>query len=183
MGYVLSKKYDFSIYIMDLRGIDDDGDVHFKETLWQDVKILARHIKNNSPDVPILLGGHGFGASVALNYATWRQKEPVNGYVFISPIVDVRSALASDQQVMKVANLRKMYNIMDAKYWFPPRSSSPIIQSLSFPNLSNELFWSPMTMPLWEAVISKNMIKQFREIDVPFGLWIGKRNNCSYYLV
>jgi pimeloyl-ACP methyl ester carboxylesterase len=170
LGYVLSQKYDLAVYNVDIRGLDNNSDVSFKEAVWMDIKTVVRHVKNNNPDIPIFLGGHGFGASVALNYAFWKLKEPVNGYIFVSPIVDIRSSLPSDQQVMRVESLRKMYNIPTSKSWFSNRPNSPCVQHLS---VSNDVFWSPMSFGLWEAIISKNMIKQFKELDAPFGLWIG----------
>ncbi len=54
---------------MDLRGIDNGAPCPSKESIWNDVKMLVRYLKFNDPEIPLLLGGHGYGASVALNYS------------------------------------------------------------------------------------------------------------------
>lgn len=69
LAWILSKKCEVAVYVMDLRGIDNGAVCLTKESIWADVKILVRYLKINEPEMPLLLGGHGYGASVALNYS------------------------------------------------------------------------------------------------------------------
>jgi hypothetical protein len=109
LGYILHEKYDANVFVMDVCGIDDDVTVHSKDMIYSDIKCLVMHIKNNQPDVPVILGGHGFGASLAINYSGWSRREHVHGYIFVSPVVNIKTSKPLAQQAANLEALRTYY--------------------------------------------------------------------------
>lgn len=52
-----------------------------REDVWSDIRVVVRHVRYNHPSVPVLLGGHGQGANLAINYGLWKEREPVQALV------------------------------------------------------------------------------------------------------
>lgn len=104
------------MYVLDLRGIDNATVCQSKESIWMDVKILVRYLKFNDPEIPLVLGGHGYGASIALLYSSWKAREPVNGYLFVSPIVDLHGL---DVGLVRRENFCRLFGSLENSWFFP----------------------------------------------------------------
>jgi alpha-beta hydrolase superfamily lysophospholipase len=95
LAETLSKKYNTKVYLFDMRGHGlsegERGDAPTKERLWQDISDFIKFVKKDSNNNPIILGGHSSGGGLILNFATWKKREIVNGYVFVSPKLGYKS--------------------------------------------------------------------------------------------
>ena len=193
LAYILIQKCDLAVYVMDLRGVDNASVCATKDSLLKDTKCMVRHLKFNYPEMPLLLGGHGFGASVALSYSNWTLKESVNAYLFLSPIIDPESKISTDMKVINKQNMEALFSRNQSSgFWIYPKirrsySSASSMTFLSQMRLSSST--SELSLPdssaeqsslLWEALICKNLRKIISEIDVPFGFWIGSDDELSY---
>ena len=168
LGYILSKKYELAVYCVDIRGVDTLVEVSQKESVLMDVKTVIRHVKNNSPDVPVILGGHGIGASVSLNYAFWKSREPVNGFVFVSPLVDRRSSSSSDQAVIKASNLDKLYSLQQSNWFYGGKTYAKQASKLQ-----EDFAPRQFSNVMWDVAFARDFFWKMKDLDSPFGLWIG----------
>ena len=178
----LSDKSTTAVYLMDLRGHGNSegprGDAPSVEQVWIDVKFLIKYIKKHAPDKPVYLGGHSSGGGLVLNYSSWAEQEPVNGYIFLSPEFGYKSDTAR-------TDIKKPFAT--------PRTWVFILSALSGGNLFGHtkavIFHYPAEIqkkhPLLLSAISRNMAvaltpaepqKQFSRIDRPFGLFIGEKD-------
>eukprot|EP00158_Paraphelidium_tribonemae_P008282 Partr_v1_DN28540_c1_g1_i4_m73939 putative CAMP-dependent protein kinase, catalytic subunit len=165
LAWLLSNKCDVAVYCMDLRGIDNGGVCLQRDAVLNDVKLVVRHLKSNNPDLPLLIAGHGCGASVALNYSGWRNRETVNGYLFVSPLVDPRSTIDSDIRIVKRENMSSLFSSdSSAKSWM---SSHSLIDSMI-------TYVRPApSLPILDNFLCRNVHNLISSLEVPFGLWLG----------
>ncbi len=71
--------------------------------IFKAVKNIIRIVKVNFPGAPIFLSGIGYGANVAIQYNACADREPVNGYILIAPIVR-NGGVAGDGQEVAAGN-------------------------------------------------------------------------------
>ena len=66
------------------------------------------------------LGAHGFHAAVILNYAVWKKREPVNGYIFVAPtLLNYGSLMKNDTQFVNLENVRKLVDLNEKCIFCP----------------------------------------------------------------
>jgi acylglycerol lipase len=101
IGVGLRDEFDIAVYTPDLRGHGssggDRGDAPSDKQVWRDINTLVTHARIQYPNLPIFVGGHSGGAGLALNYATWEQRAPIDGYVFLAPYFGYRSETNHDK--------------------------------------------------------------------------------------
>lgn len=181
LGYILSKKCNVSVFSMDIRGVDSSALCASKETILSDVKLMVRHLKFNNPEMPLLLGGHGYGASAAINYSQWKNREPVNGYLFISPVIDMSSTSLVDQSLVRSDNMRDLFSVESGRSWYT--LGKKVQYSFDF--------WSAfkkkktahvhsVLSPIWEGVSIREVNRIFKSIERPFGLWVGDHDEMIH---
>jgi acylglycerol lipase len=89
LAETLSRNYNIKVYLLDMRGhgLSDGkrGDAPSKERLWMDMSEFIAFIKSEAGTASVILGGHSSGGGLVLNYASWKKREEVDGYVFVSP--------------------------------------------------------------------------------------------------
>lgn len=94
---------DFAIatYTPDLRGHGgsggDRGDAPSDEQVWRDINSLITHVRDQHPMLPVFLGGHSGGAGLTLNYSSWAERLPLDGYLFLAPYLGYRSETSYDK--------------------------------------------------------------------------------------
>jgi hypothetical protein len=104
----------------------------------------------------------------------WKSKEPVNGYLFVSPIVDVHSISHHDQLVVNENNMQKLFAVNESKSWFKQRSYSHSGTLKFLAGFKKAQVYRPeISSIIWEAVVCRNLWRQFKDLDAPFGLWVG----------
>jgi len=91
----LETKYDIAVYTPDLRGHGDSqgdrGDSPSKQRVWQDISDMIDFVKSKHPGKKVFLGGHSSGAGLVLNYSSWEERVPVEGYSFVAPYFGYKS--------------------------------------------------------------------------------------------
>ncbi|KAI3658353.1 hypothetical protein MP638_007327 [Amoeboaphelidium occidentale] len=183
LPWLVAQKCDVAAYALDLRGIDNANACFSSESIFSDVKVLIRHLKFNDPEMPLILGGHGFGASVALNYSAWKYKEEVNGYLIISPVIDMNSPHYVDQKIIKHDSMRSMYSTVSESSWFSPNKSfshsgtfrflNAVQRRMSTIDLSGE---DQVSSQLWDSIVCRNIFRLLKNLNTPLGLWIGDQD-------
>ena len=54
--------------------------------MYEDIAAFVRFVRKNSPSGrPIILAGNVYSAGMLINYDNWKEKDPVDGFVFIAP--------------------------------------------------------------------------------------------------
>eukprot|EP01137_Pigoraptor_chileana_P031985 Opistho-2@20647 len=78
-----------NVFVVDQRGHGMShgvrGGAPHVNTGLRDVRAMVRHVRMNYCRTPIILAGHGMGATQVLNYAVWKKRVPVDGYAFFAP--------------------------------------------------------------------------------------------------
>jgi len=107
----ISRKYGICIFLTSVRGFGDSdgkrGVSSHKEEIWKDVRSFVRHFRANYPTLPLFLGGHFRSAGLALNYSTWAQNEPADGYIFLSPLLSLETTNKDEFTKHSKAKVRK----------------------------------------------------------------------------
>lgn len=175
----LAGKYSVAVYLTDLRGHGNSGgprgDSPSVEQVWEDLKLLVNRVKEKNPGIPLYLAGHSSGAGLLLNYLTWEQRAPVDGYFFISPQFGYKSETARHENQNPFVTVRYWVFVLSAISGGRFFGHTPAV----YFNYPEEVFAS---QPLLLKSITRNMSvaltpsapqEQFRKIDRPFGLFIG----------
>jgi acylglycerol lipase len=101
IGVGLRDKFNIAVYMPDLRGHGSSGgargDAPSEEQVWSDISTIVKHVRVQHPNLPLFLGGHSGGAGLALNYSSWEQRSPIDGYVFVAPYFGFRSETNHDK--------------------------------------------------------------------------------------
>jgi pimeloyl-ACP methyl ester carboxylesterase len=170
-----------AVYTPDLRGHGasggDRGDAPSAEQLWRDFRTLIDFAAAEHPELPVFAGGHSSGAGLTLNYASWPERTPVSGYVFLSPQLGHRSETArpaepTRQGFVEVSVLPFVVNGVTGG-WLMGHSRAVVFH---YPPAALE---SDPGLVTWNTVNLANGITpqapgdQFAALDRPFGLWIG----------
>jgi len=179
----LSKQYNTRVYLLDMRGhgLSDGerGDAPTKERLWQDISEFINFVRSDNINHKIYLGGHSSGGGLVLNYATWKEREDINGYVFISPKLGYKSnadryhytkdpfakAHIGTMVLNKVLNeaIYKHTIAVEMNYCQEAKKAEPLLVDT-------------YTCTVVNAITPINPEKQFSTIDKPFCLFVGSND-------
>jgi len=175
-----------AVWTPDLRGHGSSGgprgDAPSPEQLWRDVRSFVRQAREVHPGLPVFVAGHSSGAGLSLNYASWPERAPVEGYLFLSPQLGHRSdtSRASDPDDPRPAfvEVRLAPFVLNGMTggWAMGHSRAVIF------NYPPELLASDPGMVGFNTVHFANGLTpsaprdQFAALDRPFGLWIGEHD-------
>jgi len=184
--HILCEKYNVLVINVIGRTEADQALVTSKEVTWSDIRTVVRLAKFNFPTLFHILGGHGVGASMALNYATWKGREPVAAYMFISPVLDLFNSSDADKQFI-VNNVDRHLSMNLAGAPVATRTSSGGFWGgggggASVGSGGDDLGLGggdTLTRSYWAACFPTNIIEQLRQIDVPTGMWIGNQDEVT----
>jgi hypothetical protein len=147
-----------------------------KEQLWIDVKTFVKFIKLNYDGIPVFLGGHFYLAGLVLNYGTWKDRESVNGYLFISPHFGNEYNQMLNNREYRVKSLNH-----EKRPWAPAyfKGNSTIIQEeySEEEHAINPLIVDTISGNVLKACRCNYPTKQFEMLDRPFALWIGEKED------
>jgi alpha-beta hydrolase superfamily lysophospholipase len=178
----LSDKYNISVFLLDLRGHGNSpgprGDSPSVEQVWRDVKALSDNIKKLHPDLRLFLGGHSSGAGLVLNYLSWYRDPHLSGYIFLSPQLGYKSmtertgnpnpfAIADTDVFVK-------YAISQGQAY----GNTPAV-TFNYPDevmQRQPLLIKSITVFMSLAMTPDNPQEQFKDIDKPFALFIGEKD-------
>lgn len=185
IGADLRDEHDLAVYMPDLRGHGgsggERGDAPSDEQVWADISSIVEHARAQHPNLAIFLGGHSGGAGLALNYSSWSERMPIEGYVFLAPYFGFRSETQydkgkTDYQFSSVSVSKFIINSMSGglfgghakavQFHFPESvlEKNPEIVPFNTVNMSNSVTpFAPDTQ--------LSQLKQF-------GLWIGSQDEA-----
>ena len=182
LGQGLQTHYDTAVYLPDLRGHGASdgprGDAPSPDQVWTDITTFIAHIHTELPEVPLFLGGHSSGAGLALNYAGWPGREPVSGYVFLSP------QLGPDAHTGRPslpAPFVRVDGASFAAYFASGGAAHGHDYAVHFNYSPSLLAADPglvaaITVTTSVALTPAAPGPQFAALDRPFGLWIGSED-------
>ncbi|HBF37323.1 MAG TPA: lysophospholipase [Firmicutes bacterium] len=182
LAHGLSKKYNISTYLLDLRGHGNSGgprgDTPTPEHVLEDLNRMIVLIENENPHLPSYLGGHSSGSGLVLNYLHWNQARKCNGYFFIAPFFgyQAKHERKNNPHPFAKADLAKIiFNHISRGNLF---GNTPVIR-MNYPDQiikHNPLLITSMTCNMSKALTPNNPQKLFAAIPKPYGLFIGEND-------
>ena len=177
----LRDQYRVAVFTPDLRGHGDSegdrGDCPGAEQVWGDIGSMVQHIRKTQIG-PTFLGGHSSGAGVVLNYSSWENKTAIDGYVFLSPQLGPRSRTARKDRENPFVTVKVQYfvlNSMTIGLGFGHRAA--VIFNYPPEVLANDAgMVGSNTVNMANALTPLDPEGQFEELDRPFGMWIGSKD-------
>lgn len=182
VGVGLETAFDLAVYTPDLRGHGASGgprgDAPSPGRVWEDITTFIKRIRADYPDLPVFVGGHSSGGGLILNYAGQPEREPVSGYVFLSPQL---GALAQIDRPAQAAPFARVDLAAFAGYFGSGGASHGHDYAVRFNYPAALLagdpgFVSAITVNMSLALIPSAPREQFAALDCPFGLWIGSED-------
>ncbi|MBU2647583.1 lysophospholipase [bacterium] len=181
IGVGLSDAYNIVVYTPDLRGhgysSGPRGDSPSPEQVWHDINSMINRIRQAYPDLPLFMGGHSGGSGLVLNYLSWPERIPINGYVFIAPYFGYRSKTDFDEKKVDFTSVKISSFVINTisggffmghskavRYNYPAEilEQNPKIVAFNTVNMSNAL--TPTSPQSQFSMLQR------------FGLWIGDRD-------
>eukprot|EP00127_Corallochytrium_limacisporum_P005385 Clim_evm61s203 gene=Clim_evmTU61s203 len=176
----LAKEKSIRCYIMDVRGHGKSGgkrgDSPDRETVWSDIRSVVRHLRWHAPHMTLAMGGLFANCGVALNYCSWKGREPVDGLIFVAPSFGPNST-----KLYRLDNFDKYLTEMGLKLNLNAIRMNKALGGLvnrhaPVITLKREQEEFSMTYAQLSAVMPENVKKQMQLIDVPFTLIIGEKD-------
>jgi alpha-beta hydrolase superfamily lysophospholipase len=182
LGSGLRTEFDIAVFMPDLRGHGASGgprgDTPSPNQVWQDITSCIRHIRKAHPRLPLFLGGHSSGAGLALNYAGQEDREPVEGYVFLSPQLGFRSETDRPSPSEPFARVDTgafvgyaMSGGREHGHDYAVKFNYPLELLKADPGMVPAI-----TVNMSMALTPASPREQFAALDRPFGLWIGSED-------
>jgi alpha-beta hydrolase superfamily lysophospholipase len=178
LGNGLQTQFDVAVYMPDLRGHGASGgargDAPSPKQVWADVTTFIKQIRAEFPGLPFILGGHSSGGGLILNYASQPEHETVDRYLFVSPELGFRSNTARPNRT-DFAAVTTFPFIVNAMSGGALLGHSHAVRF----NYPKELLAADKGMVASYSVNMANAVtpsaphQQFKNLDRPFGLWIG----------
>ncbi len=182
LGNGLQTKFDAAVYTPDIRGHGASegprGDAPNPEQVWQDITSCIKQIRADYPGLPLFLGGHSSGAGLALNYASQQDREPVTGYVFLSPQLGFRSQTSRPALTAPFAKVDPSAFAAYATSGGREHGHDYAVQ-FNYPAAllkADPGMVSAITVTMSIAITPSSPREQFAALNRPFGLWIGSED-------
>jgi acylglycerol lipase len=182
VGNGLQSQFELLVYTPDIRGHGASGgprgDAPTPKQVWTDISTFIRHIRSEYPQLPLFLGGHSSGASLALNYASLVMRQPVDAFIFLSPQL---GAQAKTDRPAQAAPFAKVDSGAFAAYSASGGTEHGHDYAVQFNYPAEVLAADPglvgsITVNMSLALIPVTPGEQFAALDRPFGLWIGSKD-------
>lgn len=178
LGGNLQQQFGVAVYMPDLRGHGESGgargDAPSTKQVWADISTFIKHIRAEHPALPLFLGGHSSGGGLVLHYSSQPNHETVDRYLFVSPELGFRSNTARPNRTdfATVNTFPFIANAMSGGMLFGHS------HAVHF-NYPKELLDTDKGMVASYSVNMANAVtpsapqEQFKNLDHPFGMWIG----------
>lgn len=175
IGSGLSKDYNILVVTPDLRGHGDSegdqGDAPSIEQVFEDVTNFITFFKEKYPDKELFLGGHSSGAGLVLNYSSWKKREEVGGYLFLSPQLGFRSKTQKKENTFATA-IEELFvsNSMSGT------DGNSMAVFFNYPEevLKQTKNIGSITVNMANAITPEAPARQIKKLDQPAAVWIGE---------
>jgi alpha-beta hydrolase superfamily lysophospholipase len=179
----LSRKYGIRVYLVDIRGHGNSGgprgDSPTVAQVWDDISLMIRFVRTDNGNLPVFVGGHSSGGGLVLNYLSQKSREPVDGYVFISPFLGYRSGTERKNKTgSSFSSVDEDVFVRNAISRGAEDGNTPAV-FFNYPERILEqqpLFIKYITCNMSLSLTPWSPEKQFRSIDKPFVLMIGEND-------
>lgn len=177
LAQILKDSFAIETILVDLRGhgLSDGkrGDCPSVTSIYKDINVIMQKMGKDFSQ-PIYLGGHSSGGGLVLNYSSWKKKEKVDGYIFISPELGYKSNTER-------ANRIPFARVQVWKFVINGMTQGLLMQHANVVHFNypkkileeNPLILSAITVNMSKAITPNNPKKQFQKIVEPIGLFIG----------
>ena len=173
----LAHRFDIAVYTPDVRGHGYSGgrrgDSPTPEHVWDDISTFVRYARSLHPGKDIFLGGHSAGAGMLLNYSDFNHREPVSGYLYLSPYLGFRAKLdtAAGQDFVSVDKPLFIQNAMEGTkgndyavhFHLPPNRTGDDLKMVD-----------ALTVNMSKARTPTAPATQLRRLSEPLVMWIGE---------
>jgi len=179
IGDGLSKRYHILVVTPDIRGHGDSGgergDTPSVEQVFDDIGVFIRYIERKYPKKAVFLGGHSSGGGLILNYSSFKKREKVRGYLFLSPHLGFRSKTEFKNNPNPFTTAKTGPFVKNAMFGTHGHSKAV------FFNYSKEILQSSKNI----AAITVNMAnaqtpispdEQLQELKLPVAIWMGEND-------
>ena len=179
IGNGLSNRFDILVITPDIRGHGDSGgergDTPSPEQVFDDIGVFIRYMKAKYPQKPVFLGGHSSGGGTILNYSSFKKREKVRGYLFVSPHLGFRSKTEIENPPNPFTTVKTDFFVKNAM--FGTHGNSKAV----FFNYSKEVLQrtkniSAITVNMSNAQTPASPKEQLQELNLPTAVWIGKED-------
>ncbi|HTP12839.1 MAG TPA: alpha/beta fold hydrolase [Bacteroidota bacterium] len=179
LGHGLQEEYETVVVTPDIRGHGASegprGDAPTPHHVWEDLSTFIRFLRGKFPGVPLVLGGHSSGAGLTLNYVTGKNREAVDGYVFLSPQLGMQ---AKADRPSVAAPFARVDPAAFAAYGASGGTTHGHDYAVHFNYPAEVLKSDPglvsaITVTMSVALVPSSPSEQFASLNLPFGLWIG----------
>jgi acylglycerol lipase len=183
-AFEVTHSYPIAYIIFDMRGYGHSGGARGTtpslDYSLDDIKRIVRHFRLNYPGLPIFLLGASRVAGLILNYSSYKEKEPVEGYLFFNP--NFGWSVKETWDAEKVEKMREMMNVnifhtnlfltcfTDGRFKKDTVGIRINIDDEIY--TKNPLYVNEFSSNLMYVLGAPNPRKQLAELTVPFGLWI-----------
>lgn len=180
LAQTLKDRYNVETIIVDIRGHGSSegkrGDCPKVNSLNKDINSIIRIAREGS-DLPVYLGGHSSGGGLVMNYSSWKKKEAVDGYFFISPEFGYKSDTDRENRV-PFATVKVWKFVINGMTQGLLLRHSPVV-FFNFPEKvieKNPLILTSITVNMSLALTPKKPKKQAQKITEPIAIFIGNQD-------
>jgi len=179
IGDGLSKHNNILVVTPDIRGHGDSGgergDAPSVQQVFDDIGVFIRYLGTKYPDKAVFLGGHSSGGGLILNYASFKKREKVQGYLFLSPHLGFRSKTEVENNPIPFATAETGLFVKNAMFGTHGHSKAV------FFNYSKEILQSSkniaaITVNMANAQTPISPAEQLQELNLPVAVWIGEND-------
>jgi acylglycerol lipase len=180
LAQTLQKSFNIETLLIDIRGHGlsegNRGDCPNVKSLYKDISSIIQIAKEGN-SLPIYLGGHSSGGGLVLNYSSWKKKETVNGYFFISPELGYKSNTERQNRVSFATVKVWKFVINGISQGLLLQHSKAVF--FNYPERiieENPLMLTSISVNMAKALTPKNPKKQFQKITESIALFIGEED-------
>lgn len=179
IGDGLSKRFNILVITPDIRGHGDSdgnrGDIPNVEQVLDDISLFITHMKEKYPQNKLFIGGHSSGGGLVINYSSYKKREEINGYLFLSPQLGFRSKTELENNPNSFTTVKTDLFVQNAMYGTEGNSKAV------FFNYSEEILQSTkniaaITVNMANAITPSAPIEQIKDLDLPTAIWIGEKD-------
>lgn len=177
---VLRDSFAIETILIDIRGHGlsegKRGDSPQVNSVYKDIDVIIREERNGN-NQPIYLGGHSSGGGLILNYSSWKKKEKVDGYLFISPELGYKSNTERENRI-PFATVKVWKFVINGMTQGLLMQHSDVV-FFNYPEKvlqENPLILTAITVNMSKALTPNKPKKQFEKITEPIGMFVGEQD-------